>query len=187
MKRPRPPKAVERLKPPPGEASAHAPLEGRCRTRTRTRTRSDGRPGRRGGRDRGCCPGRRCGRGRAGRRGRAARDGDPVRRIRLSLRVRIPSQCVPRAGYPAPDPVCPRDPHRLPVPGVRAAAGDRPRPAPVVPREQPDLRTAEPVLGRWPVTAVDRRVGHEPVHQRVDHHAADDGGDPVAPGPQPGR
>ena len=29
--------------------------------------------------------------------------------------------------------------------------------------------------------------GHEPVHQRVDHHAADDGGDPVAPGPQPGR
>ena len=170
----------------PGEAGAHAPREGR-RARTRTRTRSDGRPGRRGGRDRGCCPGRRCGRGRAGRRGRAARDGDPVRRIRLSLRVRIPSQCVPRAGYPAPDPVCPRDPHRLPVPGVRAAAGDRPGPAPVVPREQPDLRTAEPVLGRWPVTAVDRRVGHEPVHQCVDHHAADDGGDPVAPGPQPGR
>ena len=28
-------------------------------------------------------------------------------------------------------------------------------------------------------------VGHEPVHQRVDHHAADDGRGALAPGAQP--
>ena len=54
---------------------------------------------------------------RARGRGRHA-----VRRRRLT-RVRIPSQRVPGAGHPAPDPVCPRAADRLPPAGLGADPG----------------------------------------------------------------
>ena len=56
---------------------------------------------------------------------------------------------------------------QVPLPGVdRDAARE-------VLREQPGVRDPRPVR-RWrPVPAVDRRPDDEPVHQRLDHHAAD--------------
>ena len=46
---------------------------------------------------------------------------------RVADRVRVAAQRLPRAGHPAPDPLRPRDPGRLPAAGPGAAAGHRPR------------------------------------------------------------
>ena len=120
---------------------------------------------------------RRC--GDPGRRGRSA-----VRRRRLT-RVRIAPQCLPGAGHPAPDPLCPRPADRLPPAGVRADPGRGQGSAQGLRRGQRAGRPARPVLGRRPVALLGRRVGDEPVHQRLDHHAADDRRRAVAPGAQP--
>ena len=104
-------------------------------------------------------------------------------RQRLATRVRGPPQRVPGAGPPAPDPVRLRDPVRLQVPGPRPGSGRRPHAAGDVPRIEPDLRPARPVLRRRPDQLLGRGPGREPVHQRLDHHAADDRRGPVAAGP----
>jgi preprotein translocase subunit SecY len=67
-----------------------------------------------------------------------------------------------------------------------------PLPASTARRWPTSSRTTRP-SGSWTcsrrraVAAVHRRPGDEPVHQRLDHHAAHDGRDPVAPGAQPAR
>ena len=124
-------------------------------------------------------------RARQRRRQRGHRRGrDRVRRRRLT-RVRIPPERLPGAGYPAPDPGRPWPAHRLPVPGRRAGAGHQSRRARQLPRGQPALRAAEPVLRRRPVELLGRGAGPEPLHQRLDHHAADAGRRALAPGAQP--
>ena len=135
--------------------------------------------------------GRARGRDGAGEAREAARQPqaqDPeARRGRVADRVRVTAQRLPRAGHPAPDPVRPRDPGRLPRARPGAPAGHRPRGAGGVLPEQRRVRDHRPVRRRRPVGDVDRRPGDEPVHQRLDHHAADDGRDPVAPGAEQGR
>ena len=64
----------------------------------------------------------------------------------------------------------------VPIPGVNSGAAEG------LPRHERDLRPARPVLGRRPDELLGRGAGREPVHQRLDHHAADDGRRPLAPG-----
>ena len=60
---------------------------------------------------------------RAARKPRATE----ARHGRVADRVRVAAQRLPRAGYPAADPLRPRDPGRLPAARPGAAAGHRPR------------------------------------------------------------
>ena len=83
-------------------------------------------------------------------RGSQAQDAE-ARRGRVAGRVRIPAQRLPRAGHPAPDPVRPRDPDRLPDARPGAPAGHRPRGARGVLPEQRRVRDHRPVRGRWAV------------------------------------
>ena len=101
-------------------------------------------------------------------------------------RDREPAQRLPGAGSPAANPVRRRDPGRLPLPVARARARGGPVGDGAVLQQQLAVRAARPVLGRRAVPLLDRRPGGEPVHQRLDHHAADDRRGPPAPGPQPG-
>ena len=101
-------------------------------------------------------------------------------------RDREPAQRLPSAGSPAANPVRRRDPGRLPLPVARARARSGPGGDGAVLQQQLAVRAARPVLGRRAVALLDRRPRGEPVHQRLDHHAADDRGRPPAPGPQPG-
>ena len=106
---------------------------------------------------------------------RHLRDDDrPGRRRRLT-RVRIAAQRLPGAGHPAPDPVRPRDPDRLPVPGrtcrSRASTGT----------SSPRSSSGNPLFGLLDLFSGGGLssfsivgAGREPVHQRLDHHAADD-------------
>ena len=107
------------------------------------------------------------------------------RRRRVADRVRIPAQRLPRAGHPATAAVRPRDPDRLPVPGPCAGAGRRPGPADAVLPEQRRC-SASSTCSRAAGCRASRSsaLGREPVHQRLDHHAADDGRHPLAPGAQ---
>ena len=90
-------------------------------------------------------------------------------------RVRSLLQRLPRAGHPAAHPLRRLHAGHLPGPGARARARRRPDGA----GERSSSRTrcsaaARPVLGRRPGDVLDHRPGREPVHQRLDHHAADD-------------
>ena len=126
-----------------------------------------------------------------GRRHRVGRRNDPRERHRAALRrrrltrVRIPSQCLSRARHPPADLLCPRPADRLPPPGVGPDPGRRQDAAPAIRRGQRPGRPARPLLGRRPVPFLRRRAGHEPVHQRLDHHAVDEWRGAVAPGAQP--
>ena len=65
----------------------------------------------------------------------------------------------------------------VPVPGVNVAAVQS------VLDQNRLPAAAQPLLGRRPVELLDRRPGRQPVHQRLDHHAAHDGR--RAPPPEP--
>ena len=67
----------------------------------------------------------------------------------------------------------------VPIPGIDQAQLD------AFLGQQPAVRPAEHLLGRWPVEPVGRGPGHEPLHQRIDHHAVDAGRRALAPGVQP--
>ena len=106
----KPAKAPKASKP---KAAGHAPP---------TEAETDRRPDRDRRRRRGDAAGHRRRRRRRADHGRRGRAG--VRRRRLT-RVRIAPQRLPRAGHPAPDPVCPRAADRLPPAGVGADPGRR--------------------------------------------------------------
>ena len=109
------------------------------------------------------------------------------RRRRLT-RDREPAQRLPGAGSSPAAAVRRRDPDRLPVPGrtCRCPGVDRGALATFF-NSNSLLRAARPVLGRRAVAGSrSSALGREPVHQRLDHHAADDERRPAAPGAEPG-
>ena len=175
-----------------GRSRPRAPGELRGRRRRRGRGRD-----RRGPQGRPPTPPRPRPRGTAGRRPPMAADAE---RPRQAARPRKPKPSPTRTrSRPCSSRCSTRSARRTSGAGSSSSSGSwsstAPRPgAPAGHRsggargvlpQQRRVRDPRPLRGRRAVVAVDRRPGDEPVHQRLDHHAADDGRDPVAPGAEP--
>ena len=170
-RRRKPPSRPTAPRPPSRAAAAEDAADRRRRRAAAAPSRRRGRAGRPTPRGPPSAPTRR---GRPAGRRRATRPRS--RRRRADAPCSSAGQRVPRAGHPPAHPLrrwgCWSSSGCWRTCRCRASTTPRSR----VPRTTTSSSAAaRPVLGRRPVDLLDRRDGREPVHQRLDHHAADDG------------